>query len=179
MKARYFYAEPAYNTWKKLFVLTEDDILYCEYLDHNAPAKIIRKNTCFSNFKASDYSWGGYQSLVEVDYNTLSNTVLTNQSNWISEYIKIKKKELTTNIDKMESIIENIDKIENKMLQQNEEFINIPGYFMGKKRDIKYIGKRHATGNGIYIDVIFYSGGIHGIPVGYKFEEVMKSITTF
>ena len=51
MKTRFFYAQEAYRTWPKLYVLTEDGTLYSEYLDYMQPAKDIKK-VDFVTFKA-------------------------------------------------------------------------------------------------------------------------------
>jgi hypothetical protein len=76
------------NTWKKLFVLTKDDELYCEYLEYNHPAT-VKKNFDYVSFKSSDYSWGAgkFQDLKEIDYETAKNERLTNQKNWIDSYL--------------------------------------------------------------------------------------------
>jgi hypothetical protein len=86
MKTRFFYAPQAFNTWPKLFVLTEDGILYCEYLNFMSPAT-IRKKVDFENFKASDYSYQGYQKMEEIDEVTAKNKVLKSQTNWIARYL--------------------------------------------------------------------------------------------
>lgn len=90
--ARFFEAPEVmvkgFNTWQKLFVLTEDNILYCEYLEWNNPAKVI-KEFDYKNFNASDYSWGRgeFQHLREIDYETARNIKLINQKNWIDRYL--------------------------------------------------------------------------------------------
>lgn len=92
MNVRFFVA-PAVtnnglNTWKKLFVLTKDNKLYCEYLEYNNPAA-VNKEFDFVSFKSSDYSWGAgkFQHLKEIDYETAKNEILTNQKNWIDTYL--------------------------------------------------------------------------------------------
>jgi hypothetical protein len=85
-KHRFFYAEECNKTWPKLFVLTDDGVLYCEYLEHFEPT-IYRKQVNYSIFDASTFKWSGYQSIVEVDKNTALNTNLTKQKNWILNYI--------------------------------------------------------------------------------------------
>ncbi len=86
MKARFFYGASTHNTWAKLFVLTSDGKFYCEYLDFMKQAR-VNLNFDFSNFKAEDYKWGGYQSIVEIDEATAKNKTLRSQSNWISTYL--------------------------------------------------------------------------------------------
>jgi hypothetical protein len=86
MKTRFFYAPQAFNTWPKLFVLTEDGVLYCEYLNFNQ-LNAIRKQVDFEKFKASDYEYGGYQKMEEIDEETAKSKLLKNQSNWITIYL--------------------------------------------------------------------------------------------
>lgn len=95
MNARFFIA-PAVNnngidTWKKLFVLTSDNTLYCEYLEFKRPAT-INVEFDYETFKASDYSWGRgkFQHLREIEYETARLEKLTSQINWIDEYLKRK-----------------------------------------------------------------------------------------
>lgn len=97
MKARYFIAPAVLNnglnTWKKLFVLTEDNVLYCEYLEFKEPAKVI-KQFDFQSFKASHYSWGRgeFQHMFETDYESIINEKLSCQKNWIDSYLEAKTK---------------------------------------------------------------------------------------
>ncbi len=91
MKARFFYGkhinhQNGNETWTKLFVLTEDGKFYCEYLNFTKPAN-VDLNFDFSKFKAHEYQWGGYQSIVEIDESTAKSIELTRQSNWISGYL--------------------------------------------------------------------------------------------
>lgn len=86
MKTRFFYAAPKFRTWAKLFVLSEDGKLYCEYLA-NMNHATIRKDVDFESFKASDYSFEGYQTLEEIDEGTAKRKVLTRQVNWIQRYL--------------------------------------------------------------------------------------------
>ncbi len=86
MKTRFFYAPQSFNTWPKLFVLSEDGVLYCEYLDHMAHAT-IHKKVDFDTFKASDYSYEGYQKMEEIDEATAKSKTLKMQSNWIARYL--------------------------------------------------------------------------------------------
>ncbi|MCU4177316.1 hypothetical protein [Carboxylicivirga sp. N1Y90] len=86
MKARFFYGAETHNTWPKLFVLTENNKFYCEYLDYMQPTT-INETFDFKSFKAEDYTWGGYQSIVEIDESTAKKKVLTRQPNWISGYL--------------------------------------------------------------------------------------------
>ena len=84
---RYFFAEKSHNTWPKLFVLTEDGVLYCEYLDRYK-LTIFKEKVDFSYFEPSEFKWSGYQSIVEIKESTAINVQLTKQSNWILRYIK-------------------------------------------------------------------------------------------
>jgi hypothetical protein len=86
MIARFFYAATSFNTWPKLFVLTEDGRFYCEYLDYMRPAPIDLKFD-FNTFKVEDYKWGNYQTIVEIDEAKAKSTMLTRQANWISDYL--------------------------------------------------------------------------------------------
>lgn len=86
MKARFFYGAACYSTWPKLFVLTEDGRFYCEYLDYMNPARIDLKFD-FNTFKAEDYKWASYQTIVEIDEAKAKSTMLTRQPNWISGYL--------------------------------------------------------------------------------------------
>jgi hypothetical protein len=90
MKARFFYAERAYKTWPKLFVLTQDGILFSEYLDYMKPAS-ISKQFDFETFESGDYQWGGYQSLIEISEEEALRKPLTRQINWISSYLNRKR----------------------------------------------------------------------------------------
>ena len=80
MKARFFYAPAAYRTWPKLYVLTEDGTLYCEYLEFMRPATDI-KHVDYNSFKADDYKFDGYQPIKEVTYEEAVATTLTRQIN--------------------------------------------------------------------------------------------------
>lgn len=50
------------------------------------PARIDEKRD-FNTFKAEDYKWGGYQTIVEIDEAKAKSTMLTRQPNWISGYL--------------------------------------------------------------------------------------------
>ena len=86
MKTRFFYAAPIYDTWPKLFVLTENGKFYCEYLNFMRP-DTIDHTVDFNAFKASDYKFGDYQTIEEVDEATAKKTQLTRQMNWIQKYL--------------------------------------------------------------------------------------------
>lgn len=51
----------------------------------------VRLTLDFGTFKAEDYKWSGYQSIVEIDEMTAKNKSLTRQSNWISSYLNALK----------------------------------------------------------------------------------------
>lgn len=86
MKTRFFYAPECYNTWPKLFVLSEDGKFYCEYLHYMKPT-IIELKFDFNSFKAEDYKWDNYQKLVEIDERDAKSKTLTRQQNWINRYL--------------------------------------------------------------------------------------------
>ena len=87
MKARFFLAPACYNTWTKLYVLTEDGKLFSRYLDYMKPAT-DSVTVDFNSFSASDYSWSGYQDLKEINYSAAISTDLTRQPNWVSTYVR-------------------------------------------------------------------------------------------
>lgn len=58
MKFRIFYAPQVFKTWEKVYVLTNDGKLYCEYLDHFNPSEIIQNNLDYTNFAPKSFSWG-------------------------------------------------------------------------------------------------------------------------
>ena len=86
MRTRFFYAEECFNTWPKLFVLTEDGKFYCEYLDYMVPTRIV-KQFDFDSFKESDYQFEGYQTIREISREDALNVNLTRQMNWIWSYL--------------------------------------------------------------------------------------------
>lgn len=58
MKFRLFYAPQVFKTWEKLFILTNDGNLHCQYLMRFEISKIEKNNIDYENFRATDYSWG-------------------------------------------------------------------------------------------------------------------------
>lgn len=58
MKFRIFYAPQVQRTWEKVFILTSDGTLYCEYLMKFKPEVIRRTNFNYLDFKPTNYSWG-------------------------------------------------------------------------------------------------------------------------
>ncbi len=86
MKARFFYAPGVYSTWPKLFVLTEDGKLYCEYLNFMRKYT-VEKQFDFESFKATDYVWGGYQYMTEIKQEEAVEKILKCQANWITSYL--------------------------------------------------------------------------------------------
>lgn len=94
MNARFFYGphinhQNGKSTWPKLYVLTQDGTLYCEYLDYMKPSKIV-VSFSYQDFKPSEYSYGEYQHLEEISYERAIATNLTKQPNWINTYLKQK-----------------------------------------------------------------------------------------
>jgi len=90
MKTRFFYGAETYDTWPKLFVLSEDGNFYCEYLDFMEPAN-VHLTYNFGTFKAEDYKWSGYQSIVEIDESTAKTKPLEKQMNWVVNYLNTLK----------------------------------------------------------------------------------------
>jgi hypothetical protein len=86
MNPRFFYGEACYSTWPKLFVLTQDGRFYCEYLNYMMPAKIDLKFD-YKTFKADDYKWDNFQTIVEIDEAKAKSIQLTRQTNWINRYL--------------------------------------------------------------------------------------------
>ena len=94
MNARFFYAphmdhQNNTQTWAKLYVLTNDGTLYCNYLEWMNPATII-KQFDYEKFEPKDFSYKGYQHLEEISYEVAASKSLTQQSNWINNYLKSK-----------------------------------------------------------------------------------------
>lgn len=58
MKFRIFYAPQVFRTWEKVFVLTSDGKLYCQYLFKFSKQEIIKNDINYNNFAPKDYSWG-------------------------------------------------------------------------------------------------------------------------
>ena len=70
MKVRFFTApnidhNNGKSTWQKVYVLTDDGLLYSEYLDYMKPS-IDKQYFNSDTFQASDYLFNGYQPLTEV-----------------------------------------------------------------------------------------------------------------
>lgn len=58
MKFRIFYAPQVQRTWEKVFILTSDGTLYCEYLMKFKTEVTRRTNFNYLDFKPTNYSWG-------------------------------------------------------------------------------------------------------------------------
>ncbi len=86
MNARFFIADACYNTWTKVFVLTPDGTLYSQYLNY-MQLQIIKEKVDFKTFTANDYSFGNYQALREVDASAAMAQPLTQQKNWVFDYL--------------------------------------------------------------------------------------------
>ena len=87
MRARFFKAEAIYRTWPKIYVLTDDGVLYSEYLDFLKETK-DKQSFDFDSFRENDYSFGGYQKLIEFDENSARKFRLHQQENWVDAYLK-------------------------------------------------------------------------------------------
>lgn len=148
MHTRFFLAEAIYRTWPKLFVLTEDGLLYSEYKEFNNNAK-VEKQFDFDTFRSEDYNWGGYQTLVEIDKSIAISYKLTKQKNWVQKYLESKSK------SQFIAIEEKLDLL--KFLQEK----NILFCFNEKKYDyskLKYIIVGDNPGNVEYQTNRFFEG---------------------
>lgn len=92
MKFRIFYAPESYKTWEKLFVLTSDGKLFCEYLYEFNLRTIEETNIKYEEFIPQDYSWGkgvrGDNGVALTNYQTCEKEI-----SWI-EYINLKPSSL-------------------------------------------------------------------------------------
>lgn len=79
---RFFYAEQTFKTWPKLFILTEDNLFYSEYLD-NLTLKILKLKYNFKTFKDSDYKFRDYQKITEISKEEALKVKLIEQENWL------------------------------------------------------------------------------------------------
>jgi hypothetical protein len=88
MKYRIFYAPQVFGTWEKLFVLTSDGHLYCEYLFRFTLNKIELSGFNYDNFAPTNYSWGkgieGNNGIAFTNYQSCEKEL-----SW-DEYIKLK-----------------------------------------------------------------------------------------
>lgn len=93
MKARYFIADAVFRTWSKIVVLTDDGVLYSEYLAYMNLTKFRKTDVDFYDFKDTDYSFGerehgnAYQSIREVTYQEAASFQLSSQQNWVNRYL--------------------------------------------------------------------------------------------
>ncbi len=93
INVRFFIADPIHRTWSKIAVLTEDGILYSEYLSYMEPTIIKKSGINFNTFNASDYSFGerehghSYQPMREVSVDEAVAYKLTAQENWVKRYL--------------------------------------------------------------------------------------------
>ena len=94
MKVRFFIADAVHRTWPKLAVLTEDGVLYSEYLAWMKPVVLRKEGFDFTSFKCEDFFFGAeehgnaYQGIREVDYDEAVKFQLNSQQNWIKAYIE-------------------------------------------------------------------------------------------
>lgn len=87
MKIRFFYAPPFEHYWPKLYVLTEDNFLYCEYLTFLKPAS-WKREVNFEKFKSSDYDYATKQICHEISEEEAKRVHLFSQDNWIESYLE-------------------------------------------------------------------------------------------
>ena len=91
MKVRYFIADPIFRTWSKIVILTDDGVLYSEYLAYMNLTKFRKTNINFDYFKDTDYSFGekehgkAYQTIREVTYQEAVTYQLSSQQNWVNK----------------------------------------------------------------------------------------------
>lgn len=138
---KFFYAPYIYRTWPKIYVLSEDGILYSKYLfKYNYSEDTKQFN--FVDFKESDYSYGGYQKMHEISFDVALKTNLISQSNWVKEYVshktKILQNKLAVKFDDKEKLLDfkGYDK-ENKYnivvnsleFKDDKIFLNLIHYF--------------------------------------------------
>ena len=92
MKARFFYGAPIFSNSPKLFVLTEDGILYSQVSEYNTTKIEQTEHLSFSNFSIRDFESEDYPTFLEIDFKKACDIPLTNQVNWINRYILSKSK---------------------------------------------------------------------------------------
>ncbi len=96
LRARYFIADPLYRTWAKIAVLTDDGVLYSEYLTYMKPTKFRKAGFNFNEFNVQDFSFGekehgkAYQTIREVSYQEAITYSLKAQENWVERYVSEK-----------------------------------------------------------------------------------------
>lgn len=96
-QARFFIADPIYKTWSKIAVLTEDGVLYSEYLTYMKPTIFKKEQISFQKFQAEDFCFGelehrsAYQPLREVSFSEAANYQLQSQDNWVKRYLDQKR----------------------------------------------------------------------------------------
>ena len=94
MKVRFFVADGIHKTWPKIAVLTEEGVLYSEYLAWMKPVIFRKEGFDFESFKSDDFAFGeeehgnAYQALREVKYEEAANFQLNSQGNWVKSYIE-------------------------------------------------------------------------------------------
>jgi hypothetical protein len=114
MKFRVFYAPQVFRTWEKIYVLTSDDRLYCEFLMRFSRQTIERNGMTYENFAPKNFSWGtgvegnkgvaftNYQEcekeLTWNEYKNLSpssllsgySSSISSQIRWVESYLRAK-----------------------------------------------------------------------------------------
>lgn len=182
---RFFYAPYIHRTWPKIYVLSEDGILYSKYL-FKYNISIDTKHFNFENFKESDYSYNGYQKMHQISFDDAVKTNLINQSNWVKEYVSYKTEVLQTKLavkfDEKERLLnfKGYDK-ENKYnivinsleLKDDKIFLNLIHYFNFNNLNIaKY--DFFKIEQALFVlsenDLINYSAVYNEISTHFKFE---------
>lgn len=161
MKARFFHAPAAYRTWPKLFVLTEDNRFYCEYLNFMQPATVDDRKD-FNSFKAEDYEWSGYQPIQEVDERTAKTINLTMQSNWVERYLDRLKASGPSPIANSSSL--------------EERVLNRGGYFAAGRIKEGIHGPEKSNGK-VYISIYHYLDFIGEDPRDYDTFNLGRALT--
>lgn len=83
---RFFYLAPNENNSAQIFVLTENNILYSEYLRFGIPAEHTQE-TEYDKFDPRDFAWQNDQILVEIAEAHVHHVVLAGQENWVESYL--------------------------------------------------------------------------------------------
>jgi hypothetical protein len=114
MKFRIFYAPQCFDTFEKIFVLTDDGKLYCEYLMFGNKTKIIRDNIEYNNFDPKDLKWGkgivGNKGVAYTNYQVCNKELSYDDYKNLqpSEYLSQYKNWISSQIGWIENYLDNI-----------------------------------------------------------------------
>ena len=131
MKARFFKADAIYRTWPKIYILTEDGILYSEYLDY-LKTVVYKQKKKFDSFSEDDYSFREYQKLSEINEKTARKFRFIQQDNWVDSYLnKHNAGELGSyNVELAKRAKEELDKEESTPSKVHLEIVKTARYFI-------------------------------------------------